>query len=228
MAPVVKELQKHPDRVRSVVCATGQHRQMLDQVLDLFRIRPDVDLDVMQPDQSLSQLTSSLFTGLDEAVRRMRPDWILAQGDTTTVMVSAIVAYYHHVRFGHVEAGLRTGDKHRPFPEEINRRLADAVSDAFFAPTDRARQALLREGAATPTFTSPAIRSLMPCWTWPPAPMTGRQGPWRPCRRASGWCSSRPTGGRVSVSRFATSATPSGRWPLTLRPKAYILSIRCT
>jgi UDP-N-acetylglucosamine 2-epimerase len=146
MAPVVKELQKHPDRVRSVVCATGQHRQMLDQVLDLFRIQPDVDLGVMQPNQSLSQLTASLFTGLDAVVGQMRPDWILAQGDTTTVMVSAIVAYYHQVRFGHVEAGLRTGDKRRPFPEEINRRLADAVADAFFAPTERARQALLREG----------------------------------------------------------------------------------
>jgi len=146
MAPVVKELQRHPDRVRSVVCATGQHRQMLDQVLDLFRIRPDVDLGVMQPNQSLSQLTANLFTGLDEVVRQARPDWILAQGDTTTVMVSAIVAYYHNVRFGHVEAGLRTGDKRRPFPEEINRRLADVVADGHFAPTERARQALLREG----------------------------------------------------------------------------------
>ena len=146
MAPVVRELQRHPDRVRSVVCATGQHRQMLDQVLDLFQIRPEFDLDLMQPNQSLSALTAALLKGLDGVIDEVHPDWVLAQGDTTTVMVAAIVAYYHNVRFGHVEAGLRTGDKRRPFPEEINRRLADVVSDAFFAPTERARQALLREG----------------------------------------------------------------------------------
>jgi len=146
MTPVVKELERHPDLVRSVVCATGQHRQMLDQVLELFHIRPDVDLGVMRVEQMLSELTADLFRGLDGVVRETRPHWILAQGDTTTVMVAAIVAYYHGARFGHVEAGLRTGDKRRPFPEEINRRLADVVADAFFAPTERARQALLREG----------------------------------------------------------------------------------
>jgi len=146
MAPVVKELEKHPERVRSVVCSTGQHRQMLDQVLDLFAIRPDIDLNLMKPNQTLSQLTADLFTGLDTVVRDVRPDWVLAQGDTTTVMVSAIVAYYHNVRFGHVEAGLRTGDKRRPFPEEMNRRLADVLADAYFAPTEGARRALLAEG----------------------------------------------------------------------------------
>jgi UDP-N-acetylglucosamine 2-epimerase (non-hydrolysing) len=146
MAPVIKELARHPDKFRPVVCATGQHREMLDQVLDLFRIAPDFDLKLMKPDQSLASLTAALFTGLDRVVGEVRPDWVLAQGDTTTVMASAIVAHYHRRNFGHVEAGLRTGDKYRPFPEEINRRLADVVADAHFAPTERARRALLSEG----------------------------------------------------------------------------------
>lgn len=148
MAPVVQELEKHPDRIRSVVCSTGQHREMLDQVLDLFSIRPDFDLNLMEPDQSLSRLTSNLFTGLDPVVETVKPDWVLAQGDTTTVLVASLVAFYRGAKFGHVEAGLRTGDKRRPFPEEINRRLADAVSDLFFCPTERARQTLLGEGFA--------------------------------------------------------------------------------
>ncbi|HUU89939.1 MAG TPA: UDP-N-acetylglucosamine 2-epimerase (non-hydrolyzing) [Phycisphaerae bacterium] len=146
MAPVIKRLCADPARFRCLVCATGQHREMLDQVLDLFDIRPDVDLDLMRPDQTLSELTASLLTALDEVVRDMKPDWILAQGDTTTVAASALVAFYHDIPFGHVEAGLRTGDRRRPFPEEINRRIADLVADLYFAPTERARQALLNEG----------------------------------------------------------------------------------
>ena len=146
MAPVLTELSKFSDRVRSVICSVGQHREMLDQVLNLFEIKPDYDLNLMRSNQSLSELTASVFTGLDQVVAEVKPDWILAQGDTTTVFVAAMVAYYHRVPFGHVEAGLRTGDKWRPFPEEINRRLADMIADAYFAPTERARQALLREG----------------------------------------------------------------------------------
>lgn len=146
MAPVIRELARHPGEIRSVICSVGQHREMLNQVLPLFGIRLDHDLDVMQPDQTLSQLTAALFTGLDRVVREVEPDWVLAQGDTTSVFVASMVAYYRRVSFGHVEAGLRTGDKHRPFPEEINRRIADLVSDLHFAPTERARQALLREG----------------------------------------------------------------------------------
>jgi UDP-N-acetylglucosamine 2-epimerase (non-hydrolysing) len=146
MAPVIKELLKHRDELESLVCVTGQHRQMLDQVLQLFDIIPDIDLNLMQPDQRLAVLTARLFEELDRILVETRPDWILAQGDTTTVFVAAVMAYYHGIRFGHVEAGLRTNDKRRPFPEEMNRRLADAASDAFFAPTRRAREALLREG----------------------------------------------------------------------------------
>jgi UDP-N-acetylglucosamine 2-epimerase (non-hydrolysing) len=146
MAPVIKELERHPDRIRSVVCSTGQHHEMLDQVLGLFDISPDRELRLMTHDQGLAQLTARLFLGLDEALADFKPECVLAEGDTTTVLVASLAAYYRHIPFGHVEAGLRTGDKRRPFPEEINRRLADVVTDLFFAPTARARQALLREG----------------------------------------------------------------------------------
>jgi UDP-N-acetylglucosamine 2-epimerase (non-hydrolysing) len=146
MAPVVRALARRGGSVRSLVCVTAQHRQMLDQVLDVFAIRPDADLDVMRPDQGLSQLTASVIEKLDPVVKSMRPDWILVQGDTTTVMAASLVAFYNRVRVGHVEAGLRTFDKHNPFPEEINRRVTDVVTDLCFAPTEGSRQNLLREG----------------------------------------------------------------------------------
>ena len=146
MAPVLKGLDQKESGFRSIVCSTGQHREMLDQVLGLFQIKPDVDLNLMQVNQSLSQLTAGLFSGIDRAVSDTRPDWILAQGDTTSAMVAAIVAFYHRIPFGHVEAGLRTGNRSQPFPEEINRKLADAVATVLFAPTERAHQALLAEG----------------------------------------------------------------------------------
>ena len=145
MAPVVLRLRQTPG-VDSRVCVTAQHREMLDQVLALFDLKPDHDLDLMQPDQSLAELTASVFRGLDPVLQQEQPDWVLVQGDTTTVMATALLAYYHRVRLGHVEAGLRTGDKWRPFPEEINRRVAGVVADLHFAPTDWARANLLREG----------------------------------------------------------------------------------
>jgi UDP-N-acetylglucosamine 2-epimerase (non-hydrolysing) len=146
MAPVVKELQKHPDQIQSLVCVTAQHRQMLDQVLDLFKITPDYDLDLMREGQTLSGLTSRVFPALDPVLIKEQPDWVLVQGDTTTVMAASLAAYYHRVRVGHVEAGLRTGDKWQPFPEEINRRIAGVVADLHFAPTDWAKGNLLAEG----------------------------------------------------------------------------------
>jgi UDP-N-acetylglucosamine 2-epimerase (non-hydrolysing) len=146
MAPVIKELETHRDRIASQVCVTAQHRQMLDQVLKLFGIVPDYDLDIMRESQSLSDLTAAVFKRLDPVIGRADPDWILVQGDTTTVMATSLLAYYHRVKVGHVEAGLRTGDKWRPFPEEINRRVAGAVADLHFAPTTQARRNLLREG----------------------------------------------------------------------------------
>lgn len=145
MAPVVKQLAQTPG-IEARVCVTAQHRQMLDQVLDLFAIRPDYDLDLMREDQTLAQMSASIFTHLDPVLTDFQPDWILAQGDTTTVAITSLLAYYRRVRFGHVEAGLRTGDKWQPFPEEINRRVAGVTADLHFAPTDWARQNLLREG----------------------------------------------------------------------------------
>lgn len=146
LAPVIRELKKRSDVFDVKVCVTAQHREMLDQVLEIFKISPDIDLDLMQPNQSLSDLSASIFTHLDPVVKEFDPDWLLAQGDTTTVVVASLVAYYQKVQFGHVEAGLRTGNKWQPFPEEINRRVAGVVADLHFAPTDWARRNLLKEG----------------------------------------------------------------------------------
>src|SRR5262245_45924313 len=146
MAPVIQELNAHPYHVHSVICSVGQHREMLDQVLTLFRITPDYDLNLMQADQGLPQLTACLFNALDPIVNEVKPDWILAQGDTTSVFVAAMMAFYHKIPFGHVEAGLRSGNRQKPFPEEINRRIADTVADLYFAPTENARRALIAEG----------------------------------------------------------------------------------
>jgi UDP-N-acetylglucosamine 2-epimerase (non-hydrolysing) len=144
MAPLVKELA-HTPGIDSMVCVTAQHRQMLDQVLDLFGIIPEIDLDLMQPGQSLAGITARVLTHLDPVLAYINPDWVLIQGDTTTVMAAALLAYYHQIRVGHVEAGLRTGDKYQPFPEEVNRRVAGVVADLHFAPTEHSRQNLLRE-----------------------------------------------------------------------------------
>jgi len=145
MAPVVLRLVAEPEII-SRVCVTAQHRQMLDQVLDLFHISPDYDLNIMQPGQELSNLTAEILVDLNPVFIDFNPDWIIIQGDTTTVMTAALLAYYHHVRVGHVEAGLRTHDKWQPFPEEINRRIAGVIADLHFAPTTLNRDNLLREG----------------------------------------------------------------------------------
>lgn len=145
MAPVVRELANTPG-VETRVCVTAQHRQMLDQVLDLFAIRPHYDLNLMRDNQSLAELSAAIFTNLDPILTDFQPDWALAQGDTTTVAIASLLCYYRKVRFGHVEAGLRTYDKWQPFPEEINRRIAGVLADLHFAPTEWARGNLLREG----------------------------------------------------------------------------------
>jgi UDP-N-acetylglucosamine 2-epimerase (non-hydrolysing) len=146
IAPIIKALEQSPDDFESVVCITGQHRDMVIPILDIFDIQPDYDLDVMSHGQSLSRLTSRLLLSVDKVIEEVQPDWILAQGDTTTVMVASLLAYYHQRRFGHIEAGLRTGDKYRPFPEEGNRIIADVLADACFTPTEFAKQNLLKEG----------------------------------------------------------------------------------
>ena len=145
MAPVVRELAKRKG-IESRVCVTAQHREMLDQVLSLFEIEPDVDLNLMRPNQSLAQITASVFTHLDPVLEKMQPDWVLVQGDTTTVMSAALNAYYRRIKVGHVEAGLRTHNKWEPFPEEVNRRVAGVAADLHFAPTRWSKQNLLKEG----------------------------------------------------------------------------------
>jgi UDP-N-acetylglucosamine 2-epimerase (non-hydrolysing) len=145
MAPVVKALTKVPE-IEARVCVTAQHREMLDQVLELFQIKPDYDLNLMRPNQTLAGLTAEILEHIDPVLADEHPDWVLVQGDTTTVMVAALAAFYRQVKVGHVEAGLRTGDKHQPFPEEINRRIAGTLADLHFAPTELSRQNLLHEG----------------------------------------------------------------------------------
>ena len=145
MAPVVKALANHPG-IQSRVCVTAQHREMLDQVLELFAITPQHDLNIMQERQSLSGVTASALVGVERVIQEEQPDWVLVQGDTTTVLSASLAAFYQRVRVGHVEAGLRTGNKFSPYPEEINRRLSDAIADLHFAPTETARRNLLHEG----------------------------------------------------------------------------------
>ena len=138
MAPLVKEIEKNSDKLESIVCVTAQHRQILDQVLDLFDIKPHFDLNIMKENQNLWTLTSDVLLKTKEVIEKVMPDVVLVHGDTTTSMAAALSAFYAHVPIGHVEAGLRTFDKYYPFPEEINRVLVDSVSDLMFCPTDRA------------------------------------------------------------------------------------------
>ncbi|MDK2894273.1 MAG: hypothetical protein PWQ98_398 [Moorella sp. (in: firmicutes)] len=146
MAPVVKELNRYPEEFNCQVAVTAQHREMLDQVLHLFQIQPGYDLDIMRPRQTLEEVTTRALNGLSGVLKTSRPDVVLVHGDTTTTFVAALAAFYQQIPVGHVEAGLRTGDRYAPFPEEMNRRLAGALADIHFAPTVTARDNLLREG----------------------------------------------------------------------------------
>jgi UDP-N-acetylglucosamine 2-epimerase (non-hydrolysing) len=160
LAPVIRELmqrsavhssaheKQEQTEFQSVVCVTAQHRQMLDQVLDLFDIVPDYDLNVMGDNQTSSEVAAGVLTGLEPILRIEQPDWVLIQGDTTTAALAALTAFYTRTKVAHVEAGLRTHDKWQPFPEEINRRLVGVIADLHFAPTQSARRNLLREGVA--------------------------------------------------------------------------------
>jgi UDP-N-acetylglucosamine 2-epimerase (non-hydrolysing) len=152
MAPVIKALEMHPDRFTSRKCVTAQHRQMLDQVLNLFQIKPDYDLDIMKPDQNLFDVTCNVLLSLKSVLEKDRPDLVLVHGDTTTTMAASLAAFYSGITIGHVEAGLRTHNKQAPFPEEINRRLAGVVTDLHFAPTMTAQNNLLREGVSADTI----------------------------------------------------------------------------
>lgn len=145
LAPVVRALRRRPDRASTLVCTTGQHREMLDQVLQAFEIHPDLDLGLMTPGQTLARLTADAMVSLDRGYAALSPDIVLVQGDTTTAMIAALTAFYRKVAVGHVEAGLRTGDRYRPFPEEINRRMIGGLATWHFAPTASSAQALLSE-----------------------------------------------------------------------------------
>jgi UDP-N-acetylglucosamine 2-epimerase len=148
MAPVVRELRQSPACFTTLLCSTAQHRDMLDAMQARFGLVPDFDLDLMRADQRLNDLTARAFAALDPVLASATPDLLLVQGDTTTAMVGALAAFHRRIPLGHVEAGLRTGDLSRPFPEEANRRIIDVVADLQFAPTERARRLLLAEGSA--------------------------------------------------------------------------------
>lgn len=145
MAPLILALKERSDEFETVVTVTAQHREMLDQVLEIFKITPDHDLNVMQPDQTLATITTSVLTKLDKVIKEERPDIILVHGDTSTTFAASLAAFYNQVAIGHVEAGLRTWNKYSPYPEEMNRQLTDVMADLYFAPTKESKQNLLHE-----------------------------------------------------------------------------------
>lgn len=146
MAPLVKEFQKHPDKFQTIVCVTGQHRQMLDQVLDLFEIKPDYDLNIMKQGQDLYDVTARVLTGMRDVLKEARPDIVLVHGDTTTSTAAALAAFYQQIPVGHVEAGLRTHNIYSPWPEEMNRQITGRIAEYDFAPTHLSQTNLLAEG----------------------------------------------------------------------------------
>lgn len=145
MAPLVLELSKRPEEFETIVTVTAQHREMLDQVLEIFNITPDYDLDIMTKKQSLAQITTRVLEGLDEVMKKTQPDIVLVHGDTSTTFAASLAAYYNQIAVGHVEAGLRTWDKYSPFPEEMNRQLTSVVADLHFSPTEKSMRNLLDE-----------------------------------------------------------------------------------
>ncbi len=147
MAPLVQALKKDKD-IECVLCVTAQHREMLDQVLELFGLTPDYDLNIMKPNQTLSMITANVLQGMEEVLIKEKPDLVLVHGDTSTTFATALAAYYQQISVGHVEAGLRTGNKYSPFPEEINRVLTGHIAEMHFAPTPKAREDLLAEGVS--------------------------------------------------------------------------------
>ena len=146
MAPLVKEFEKNPDRFETVVCVTGQHREMLDQVLQIFGIQPDYDLDIMKPGQDLYDITARVLIGMRDVLRNVQPDVVLVHGDTTTSTAAALAAFYRQIPVGHVEAGLRTYNMYSPWPEEMNRQITSRIATYHFSPTLLSRQNLLQEG----------------------------------------------------------------------------------
>ena len=153
MAPLVKEFQKYPDKFQTIVCVTGQHRQMLDQVLDIFDIKPDYDLNIMKQGQDLYDVTARVLTGMRDVLSEAKPDVVLVHGDTTTSTAAALAAFYQQIPVGHVEAGLRTHNIYSPWPEEMNRQITGRIATYHFAPTPLSRENLIAEGIATDKIT---------------------------------------------------------------------------
>lgn len=153
MAPLVLELKKRPEEFEAIVTVTAQHREMLDQVLEIFGITPDFDLNIMKKQQSLAQITTRALEGLDEVMKKVQPDIVLVHGDTSTTFVAGLAAFYNQIAIGHVEAGLRTWDKYSPYPEEMNRQLTGVMADLHFSPTEKAKQNLLNENKAEDTIS---------------------------------------------------------------------------
>ncbi|WP_350300683.1 non-hydrolyzing UDP-N-acetylglucosamine 2-epimerase [Peribacillus frigoritolerans] len=154
MAPLVLEFQKHPEHFKPIVAVTAQHRQMLDQVLELFSIQPDYDLDIMKERQTLADITTRALNGLDSVMKEAEPDIVLVHGDTTTTFVASLAAFYNQIVIGHVEAGLRTWNKYSPYPEEMNRQLTGTMADLHFAPTSKAEENLLNENKKDNIFVT--------------------------------------------------------------------------
>ncbi|MGM0887094.1 MAG: non-hydrolyzing UDP-N-acetylglucosamine 2-epimerase [Bacillota bacterium] len=154
MAPLVLEFQKHPENFKPIVAVTAQHRQMLDQVLELFSIQPDYDLDIMKERQTLADITTRALNGLDSVMKEAKPDIVLVHGDTTTTFVASLAAFYNQIVIGHVEAGLRTWNKYSPYPEEMNRQLTGTMADLHFAPTSKAEENLLNENKKDNIFVT--------------------------------------------------------------------------
>lgn len=146
-APLIKEMNRHPDQIQQVICVSGQHRQMLDSVLEIFQIKPDFDLDVMKPGQDLYDITTNTLLSVKDVLKSEKPDMVVVQGDTTTTFIGALAAYYEGIHISHLEAGLRTGNKYSPFPEEGNRKLISTITDLSFPPTTWSEKNLLSENA---------------------------------------------------------------------------------
>ena len=152
MAPLVLELQKHPEEIESIVTVTAQHRQMLDQVLETFNITPDYDLNIMKDRQTLIDVTTKALEGLDQVMKEAKPDIVLVHGDTATTFVASLAAFYNQIAIGHVEAGLRTWNKYSPYPEEMNRQLTGVMADLHFSPTEKSKENLIKENKLEETI----------------------------------------------------------------------------
>ena len=219
LCPVIRHMRRHAKRLQVRVCVTAQHRGMLDQVLDCFEVRPDCDLDLMQPGQTLAETTARVLTALDPVLLREAPAMAVVQGDTTTTMAGAMAAFYRRIPVAHVEAGLRTGDLFQPFPEEFNRLVATRVTALHFAPTEWARRNLLAEGVPEERILVTGNSGIDAILEVAGALRTGPVGgarlalarPKGTPPASSSW--SRPTAAKVSARASSTSATHSPNWP---------------